>query len=241
MSHYSTLVIIPPGVPYQPYLDEVLRPYDENLVVAAYPRYTAAEVQATFERERAKLVARTTPVDNDYDIVLMQDDVVMWAEAYYGRAPAPDGCVYSTSNPQGRWDWWELGGRYAHQLCSASQTCNVLRVGELDWAVMARARESRLRKAWEHGAAVAPEVRQFLYKIEPTDTWEDYLAREGTGFSTWAVLTTDGVLHERAQMGWFGQALTEYEEAQAWREGYRARFIDPLTSEHMLAMCDLHI
>lgn len=133
MSHYAVLVI---G-------DDVegqLAKFDENLEMPRYVEYTKAEL---IEKERqdileykknyydvyiadpekyeseCKAEAHIKYVKEEFIKKLTWTDEELYAEAtrwYEPEQIGPDGEVYSTRNPQSKWDWYQTGGRYAGRL-----------------------------------------------------------------------------------------------------------------------------
>lgn len=66
-------------------------------------------------------------------------------------------------------------------------------------------------------------------------------ARHQAQFSTFAVVTPDGVWHEKGRMGWFGCSGETADEAKDWEDHYKERFIDTADPEWFLTIVDCHI
>ncbi|MEU3639958.1 hypothetical protein AB0H23_27540 [Streptomyces albogriseolus] len=119
MSHFSLLVALPPTSPdkVEAALEDVLAPFDENAEVALYRDYETgnaedywvvaacredgqlpAEGPLTWEQVAEAVNARYKH-DKDSSAYLHVDD---------------DGRAYevSTYNPNSKWDWWQIGGRW---------------------------------------------------------------------------------------------------------------------------------
>lgn len=74
---------------------EALQPFDENVEVEPYVRYTVADIAA----------------DERYQECLAKHPEVIPTDWYGGTLDA-EGNVLSTYNPQAQWDWWVIGGRW---------------------------------------------------------------------------------------------------------------------------------
>lgn len=71
-----------------------------------------------------------------------------WAESYGGWERKPDGRFYRHTNPNKKWDWWQVGGRYQHRLVVASTIlANSAQMQELNLHAMKKNAESQ-RRSW---------------------------------------------------------------------------------------------
>ena len=39
-----------------------------------------------------------------------------WCDGWYGNTPNEEGRLIRTTNPNSKWDWWQVGGRYSNRL-----------------------------------------------------------------------------------------------------------------------------
>ena len=58
---------------------------------------------------------------------------------------------------------------------------------------------------------------------------------------TYAVLTPDGVWHEKGEMGWFGISSETADESFNWDMHFKEMFIDTADPEWILTIVDCHI
>lgn len=162
MSHFAVLVI-------GDNIDEQLEKFDENLETPRYVKYTKEQLIAK-ERESiedyknktyAKYLADPEAyaadctneshleyLKNEFPKKLEWNDDEVYSEAirFYEKAEiGPDGEVYSTRNPNSKWDWYQVGGRYAGRI--------VLKEGvekefepEFSWGWDAKAMEEVLKE-----------------------------------------------------------------------------------------------
>jgi hypothetical protein len=124
------------------------------------------------------------------------------------------GIAISTYNPNSKWDWWVVGGRW-------------------DGFVRGIDRESG-DKGFNFGA----EHHQFEFN---TDTSEAVLARldkEGESATPYSVLTPDGVWHQRGQMGWFGTSSGD-QPREEWAS--HVKEIIKNHPDHLVVGIDCHI
>jgi hypothetical protein len=100
MSHFAIAVIGD--------VDTLLAPYDENIRVAPRTDLTAEQVLEEFKaNNKGKF-----------------KDVREFAAWYYGRELEPDSRLTTTYNPDSKWDWYEIGGRW-WGLFGGQNSCTV--------------------------------------------------------------------------------------------------------------------
>lgn len=141
MSHFSVAVFSRNGGND---VDELLAPFDENMRVDRYVSHTKEElieigkkniqdyrdsVYAEYLRDPAKYLRERC--ENDHEnrhYRYLRDEFpqrLSWTDeeiyqceidGYEPDEIGDDGEVYSTYNPQSKWDWYEVGGRFSHLL-----------------------------------------------------------------------------------------------------------------------------
>jgi hypothetical protein len=133
MSHFAVLVI-------GDNIDEQLEKFDENLDTPRYVKYTKEQLIAEKKKEiedyknstyaeyladpeayeaECKNPNHVEYLKNDFPKKLEMTDEQIYIEAvkwYEADEIGPDGEVYSSYNPNSKWDWYEIGGRYAGRL-----------------------------------------------------------------------------------------------------------------------------
>ena len=158
-----------------------------------------------------------------------------------------DGNVYAKYNPDARWDWYVIGGRFAGRLRVNGERTDSAKVGEIDFSPDPEVYKESLR-FWEvvveHKPA-RPEEKHFSIYNEKyyADTYGDRetFARVNSLFKTHAVITPDGEWHERGEVGYFGVSSETPEEGIEWDKKYVERFIDGADKELILTVVDCHI
>jgi hypothetical protein len=134
MSHFAVLVI-------GDNIDEQLEKYNEQIEMPEYVKYTKEELIAKEKEEieeykngrYAEYLADPIKyaeecnnneghlkyISEDFPKKLEMNDEEIYAEAtkYYEEEElGPNGEVLSTYNPDSKWDWYEVGGRYAGRI-----------------------------------------------------------------------------------------------------------------------------
>lgn len=97
MSHYAVLVLHKEDQN----IDTLLAPYNENLKVEPYLKLTNDEVIAKAREE--------------YDDNYSEKELIKSYAEDYGYIVLDDG-LYSTYNPNSKWDWYLIGGRFSDGL-----------------------------------------------------------------------------------------------------------------------------
>lgn len=146
-------------------------------------------------------------------------------------------------NPNAKWDWWQIGGRFAG--CKGRTEG---KVKEYDFTPDEKIYKESCR-FWEIAIEGQPllkgeEKPYILYKTEYyKDRYHDKenYARIQSNFNTWAVITPDGAWYQQGQMGWWLFSDETHEEAEDWYKNYKARFIDTADPEWELTIVDCHI
>lgn len=176
-----------------------------------------------------------------------------------------EGNILSTYNPESKWDWYSIGGRWNGELkikkskvkAYGSETVDEALKGDIDWAAMNSIepeQRERAKRFWKYYVMEEPypgtddEKREefgFImyrpeYYLKRYKTIEGYLK----SISTWclrAVLDDDGEWHEVGEMGWFGCSSETADEDAKWEEEFYDRFIKPLPDDATLTVIDCHI
>lgn len=111
MSHYAVLVINSNGIND---VESQLAPFDENTEM---PRYSKGEVS---QDELDSFVEHYTEKDESLKGLSVQELYEMNGESWNGGcwefAPNGKAISYSTYNPNSKWDWYEVGGRWGAML-----------------------------------------------------------------------------------------------------------------------------
>ena len=100
MSHYAVLVIHNKNQN----IEKLLAPYSENLEVEPYLKYKHDDALKMLRDEY------------DYDDKDVDDALLESFVKHYSSYSLKDGNVYTTYNPNSKWDWYTIGGRFDGKL-----------------------------------------------------------------------------------------------------------------------------
>lgn len=215
MSHFITLVFTKEEGKT---VDELLAPYDEDIVVAPYIKYTREQAIAKTRREiegykngtYAKYLADpekyAEDCSNEAHLQYLREefpkklnwtdeecyeDVASW---YEDEDKDEQGNLYSTYNPNSKWDWYSIGGRWNGYLKTLSgENTNEDYVSEIDWT----------------------EIVPFAF-VSPDGRW-----------------------YERGEMGWWACVSNE-KDKDNWEIEFK-NFIDSLGDDVIVTAVDCHI
>ena len=216
-------------------VEEMLAPYNAEL---------ETEIELEYTREEAIKAAREDYAGNE-------DKTDEECIKFFAEMPSyvvdKEGNVYAKYNPDARWDWYVIGGRFAGRLRVNGERHDSARIGEIDFSPDPEVYKESLR-FWEvvveHKPA-RPEEKHFSIYNEQyyRDTYGDRenFARMRSLFTTHAVITPDGEWHERGEVGCFGLSSETPEEGLEWDKQYVDRFIKNANPELILTIVDCHI
>ena len=179
----------------------------------------------------------------------------------YGYAIIKHGRIVKAvkrTNPNKKWDWWRIGGRWTGFYVlkagargvrgdpgtgakrAPSGTADQCRKGDIDVEAMISRQRHQLTTAWHKSLTADPRHRNFMYGVADDDTLESYIERgmRISPLQTLAILN-NGEWVERGTMGWFGCVSNE-KSHELWGEEFR-RLFDALPDDALLTIVDCHI
>lgn len=236
MSHFSVLVIDTEGFTD---VEDVLAPYEECLEVEFED--FSYEVKESWEE---------LPV---FDKEIYNNSLGDFASDYYGYQEQNGKYGYWT-NPDAKWDWYEIGGRWENMIpLETGEMVDQAYLRDIDLNAFRR-NEKQHKDAlrfWElYVEGQAPVTKEdkslinfVLYSkewfVERYHTKEEY-AKQISEFSTYAVII-DGNWCSRGEMGWFGCGSETFEESYEWDKSYFEKFIANLSPDAYITVVDCHI
>lgn len=272
MSHFAVAVFTEEDQD----LDVLMEPYDERLEVEQYVSMTKEDLirsarermQFCFENQYAEWMkdkeayeAHSNPGHIEYlnNLPKSMDktDEELYEEAISGY-DAEDidegGGILSTYNPDSKWDWYEVGGRWQGMLLlkpgklgergnpglmtEMTNNYDSALAADVDFEEMRRQLISQLTP-YEHAIKNSFYKEEYMRQMFPTE--EEYI-QNNSAFTTYAVLTPDGEWHAPGDMGWFGMSTDEPDERRAWDDEYYERFIKPaIENNWRITIVDCHI
>ena len=225
MSHFTVAVIHEP----EQSVRELLAPYEEVLHV---------DPESQEDKERVIRFARHS-LEDCHNL----SDEECWQKATEEYELGSDGLI-RIPNPQGKWDWWTIGGRWTNELLTKTgEKTNEGKIADLDFSLDKKVYEESLRQ-WDN-LVDGKDVLFFMSKnkeeiLKVYKTREDF-ARVNAIFHTYAVITPDGEWHEPGEMCWFGITSASVKELKEWAENYQDRFLTHADPEWMMTIVDCHI
>jgi len=138
MSHYTVTIILPDKPKNPAHADEMISelvaPFDENVEVEPYKSHVDQVRSDWRTADPAKLgwpwsyVRRESQVDLD-DLAAVADWMSSEDEPYY----VDEKGLYtmSTYNPQSKWDWWVVGGRWSGFYPIEGGMADIVRKGDV--------------------------------------------------------------------------------------------------------------
>jgi len=158
------------------------------------------------------------------------------------------------SNPNAKWDWYEIGGRWSgyFTLKNCKNVVNSAKKGDIDFEYMLKEElkdNNILYDTFENLKMNDPETAKkdfyWVYGVHNKgdkdniifESKEEFLKRR-VSVSTFAVLK-DGKWYERGGMGWWGCVSNE-KDRDTWDEEWNKLF-NSLDNETVLTIVDCHI
>ena len=141
-------------------------------------------------------------------------------------------------NPNAKWDWYEIGGRWNNMLkLTDGSHADYSYINAIDFAGMKEETMEARANTWDNEKE---DFVRMINGIEKNDTREEYINRD-SDFSTYAVITKDGKWHEKGKMGWWGISDETPENKNNWNRNYYDIFIKDLNPEDIFVVVDCHI
>jgi hypothetical protein len=237
MSHFTVLIIGREG--YND-IDEALLPYGEESEDFFEWNDKTDEVLADYAMESIENLEKYETLEK-------------YVKEYYGYEELHGRYGYN-SNPNGQWDWYQVGGRWSGSIpLKSGGFVDSAEKGDIDieaLKVNIEVYKDSVR-LWElivdEQEVLTPDEKLITegnrYKKEyflKNYTDKDSYAKSMASFVTYAVVL-DGVWHQKGRMGWFGMSDETDEEATAWDNNFFKAFIEELEDDAYITLVDCHI
>lgn len=225
MSHFSVLVI---GSD----VEKQLAPYQENNMGDCPKEFLTfhdmeVENQKQYEEEDAETKAEYPTFAN-------------YLENYCGyKKDEALGKFGYWENPNRKWDYWCVGGRYSSRLlCKDGMARDSSPKGLIDFDLIKQQNFLNAGFSWDEGQSRPENIRGLLYGINAGETKEQFQARHNKSLTTFAVVK-DGKWYERGSMGWFATVSNEKDES-LWDVEFE-KLLSEIPDETLLTVVDCHI
>lgn len=265
MSHYTVLVIGDnPEEHLEPFweldLDEKELIQDHRAVFQE--EFAVEDLEKEFTKFKEEHKKELEEAKKDYLIKYKTCSAKEWVENWSGNHLNKDKTHYGYySNPNAKWDFFNVGGRWAGSLKlnkdvdKSKYKKEVLENGLVDqamkkdidfsrdenshkealrfWEIIIE--DSKLKKGEEEPFNMYKK-EYYLKKYKTKEKYAELISE----FGTFAVLK-DGEWFEKGKMGWWGCSSETSEEARKWDESFYETFIKDLPDDTLLTIVDCHI
>lgn len=192
---------------------------------------------------------------SEFTEALAKKDYETILDYYYGGGFDENGDWGYWSNPNARWDWASVGGRWkgffklkkgvkgGYSEKKYKGKADIARIKDIDWEGMDKEMLKNAEKWWKdyEDAIKAGKVNEgepyYQSGVRKGDTKEKFLAREGCWKPFCVVM--NGEWYERGTMGWWGVVHDEKEE-ETWDKEWK-ELIKELVPNTILTAVDFHI
>lgn len=266
MSHFSVAVFTEQNGKS---LKELLEPYYEGLEVESYVYKTRDDIiKEGLEYKDYIKEGKRELSEYNQDIYNAKDTESLFKAVceYFEYKPDENGDVWTTYNPNSKWDWYSIGGRFPGKLKSKNGKhgegsafhsnpkingeFDSAKIGDIDFSMDMKIYNKAIRY-WEVVVEKQPlkdgENSDDFFNFYREGYLEEYYrdketyAKINASVTTYAVVTPDGIWHEKGEMGWFGCSSETADESLDWDLHYKERFIDSADPEWTLTIVDCHI
>jgi hypothetical protein len=278
MSHYSVGVMLPnvkslkDSDLIEKYVDLALAPFNENLEVLPYVSFTKEELLKYAknniqkykemyydkfledpERYKEKCI---NPEHIEYlekefpkRLVWTDEQILEYEYSKYNEEEIGfDGEIYSTYNPNSKWDWYTIGGRWSgHITTKQGKQVDYCYVKDIDLTPNKEIYQTA-KRYWELIVEGQPlkenEIKPFSfyskeYYLDLYETKENYATLQSC-FSTYALLV-DGEWIEPGKMGWFAMSSETAESKKEYTNRFNEILNDPKYQNYVFVVVDCHI
>ena len=254
MSHYCVGVIVEDIDNFEAEIEEILAPYDENLEVKPYLYKTKAQIIEE-AKQLVPIIKKKIEEDPKYQIVDTYREQILAAvtdEDFYQAMYDEDyeydeeGNQLTTYNPNSKWDWYQIGGRFRHEEDSV-QIKNFKLYDEMDEET-----KKKYRQVWENFLTgiknpeglekeIFGEFRLWKdsYYIDRYGTCDNWIKQVNSNLP-YAFVDKNG-WYEKGKMGWFGCDNATKESINDYTAFAEAYFADPANQEKWIVWVDCHI
>lgn len=245
MSHFTTLFVGDPDT-----IEEALEPFSEHIEAPAYWVGEAGD----WSNDRGKVSVREWLETNHPDqvdawdayvestapVTVPTDDLneALWAWWGHGGHRNLGGILQeeTTYNPQSKWDWYEVGGRWdGFFINKDGEEVDSIRKGDIDFDAMVGRQAKLRREQWK--AHQDGEKHAFLFQSIP-ESLEDYIGEVTPEYviGTYSILF-GGFWMQQGDMGWWGMD-SNHDDSYVERS---AELLRSLPDDSVLTILDLHI
>ena len=269
MSHFAVAVILKDINK----LEEALAPFDENLEVPKYIEYTKAQaikkVRDEIQKEKQEFYDKYLAdkeaykancclehikyLENEFTKKLNWTDEECYqvkARRYDGDFKDSEGNLYSTRNPNPKWDWWTLCRKNTYaRFQNDKMPLGYCKLKDFDKNINENKYNHAIR-FWEINVEGQPlkegerkddyfTIYMPIYYIRTFENKENY-AKAETIPHYWAFVL-NGEWYEKGEMGWFGMHNANKNSIELYLEKWLEVINNPEYQDYYIAIVDCHI
>lgn len=252
MSHFSVLVVLPDNTPMiETSLEEVIiplmRPYHEFECTGFDDEYVqnvdvtekVREAYAKVEDREESLVSYAKEYYG-YETLCPGEEPELDGRHKYGWVRASEGGetlleVVKRTNPNKKWDYWRIGGRWAGKLKAPANEPHLTTEPSWEWKMKDNnPYQTDLPGIVCCDATTARSARVAYQRVTPSSSGKN----SESPYRTFAVLM-DGTWYQRGRMGWFGCVSDNIGEDE-WN-GQLEELWNKIPDDAVLVVVDCHI
>lgn len=255
MSHFTTMVITHKGEDPE----ELLAPFVEE--VESDSRYAEFDVEVKKEdfATKAKEIVAGLKKDDEslpkYKKLLEEEKYTEIFEDWFGGAQHHGNWGY-WCNPNAKWDWYVLGGRWTGYLKPIKGATGELGESgvfdnkpnkgyfdqmlfkDIDWQGMIKDSLVKAEKWWKEAEKLNESDKSIRFDIGKDVSHDQYINRF-KNVAPHAIITADGEWHESGRMGWWGM-VSDKKDEDKWAEEV-AQVLKECKPDDTISIYDLHI
>jgi hypothetical protein len=222
MSHFGLLVVLPSKTVKKAQIEasisKILAPYSSKIPVGVTPEkhQELGHVRVSVEEVNKRLCEDADAIREKGIPILVTNS----QHLQYGDGIPQDGEWGFWENPEFRWDWYVIGGRWAGRLPMKEQFSAQSRRGELSWC--------------NENSNPYQDNRGDFARINEID-WEQF---DPSCF--FAVLDADG-WHAPGRIGAFANCTATPEEEDVFCKEIKEKFIDSKNPDSVIVAVDCHV
>ncbi len=221
------------------YPTEEHRPAEENqwFIVDKINRTEHPDKDVCFEGE---VVLKKIDPPKDVLHKDCYEDFDTFIKDWAGHTKDEDGRYGYYENPNAKWDWYAVGGRWSGELRDKQgREQDSLQMNQIDFISMQDEQKEKYTGYWleaQEKIKAGDEHAGFMYNIKKGQTKEEYV---GDGkFSTFAVIY-HGKWFEKGERGWWA-CVSDEKEPEEWERVFNG-ILENTGADDYITIVDCHI
>ena len=157
-----------------------------------------------------------------------------------------NGCWGYYCNPNAKWDWWQIGGRWSSMLRTKDdgESCDSAKAPDVDFSEDPEL-AAEAERFWENFVEEKDPSAEFSifnkhYYLERYSTKADYV-KACAEFSAHAFVTPEGEWFEEGQMGWFAVDDATPATIRAFNDNLKIMIERAIAEDLWVTVVDCHI